>query len=131
MNSKPATSLRDRKAVCALPDKPGIYAVYQEGKPIYVGKAKSIHSRVSQNHCGQGKVMTGSAFRRNVAEYLGIAKAAAIKNRSFMPQPEQVATVNEWIKGCELRCIVCNTESDALQLEKDFKREWMPPLTKL
>jgi len=46
---------------------------------VYVGKAKSLSSRLGKAHPGRGVSMTNSALRRNVAEHLGIAAANDIK----------------------------------------------------
>jgi excinuclease UvrABC nuclease subunit len=62
-----------------IPISAGVYALYREDKPTYVGKAKCLRDRVWKNHSGRGRGMDTSAMRRNVAEHLGVAKAAAIK----------------------------------------------------
>jgi hypothetical protein len=74
--------------------------------------------------------MTNSAFRRNVAEHLGIASANDIKERRYMPTSEDVLRVNEWIEPCEVAWIICPTHEDAVALETAMKHEWLPPLTK-
>ena len=74
--------------------------------------------------------MTGSAFRRNVAEHLGISTAAAIKNRTYQPTADQVAAVRAFIDECVISWIACATPQEAKKLETDFKNEWMPPVTK-
>ena len=130
MKSRPAILLSNREAVRDLKTAPGVYALYREGRPVYVGKAKSLHGRVFKNHCGRGVSMTGSALRRNVAEHLGVATANDIKTRAYSPTSADAAAVNAWIAGCELRTIDCATEDDALKLEAKFKAEWKPRLTK-
>jgi hypothetical protein len=84
-----------------IDDQPGVYAVYRGGHPVYVGLAEkqSLRDRIWKNHSGRGAVMTGSAFRRNVAEHLGIASARDIKNRAYQPTPSEVARVRKWIDG--------------------------------
>lgn len=65
-----------------------------DGRAIYVGKAMNLHGRVWKKHMGLGAVMTGSAFRRNVAAHLGIASAADIKARRYLPTGRDVTLVN-------------------------------------
>ena len=74
--------------------------------------------------------MTNSAFRRNVAEHLGIASANDIAERKYVPTSEDVSRVNEWIESCEVAWIICPTHEEAVALETAMKREWLPPLTK-
>jgi hypothetical protein len=78
----------------------------------------------------QGRVMTGSAFRRNVAEHLGIATAAAIKSRAYQPTDDELARIRAFIEACEVAWITTDTPASALTLEREIKREWIPPLTK-
>jgi len=68
-----------------IPTDPGVYAWYRRGGAIYVGKADSLQQRLWSNHLGRGRVMTGSAFRRNVAQHLGIATANDIKTKVYQP----------------------------------------------
>jgi hypothetical protein len=74
--------------------------------------------------------MTGSALRRNVAELLGIASAADIKARRYMPTRDDAARVVGWIRTCEAAWVDTPTAEDALDLEDAMKREKSPPLTK-
>lgn len=130
-----AMNARPRSAVAvlteeAIPSGPGVYAWYRDSTPVYVGKAGSLRSRLWGNHLRRGQSMTNSAFRRNVAEELGIATANSIKDRTYVPSAEDVRHVNEWVRGCEVAWIECESHDGAVQLEKDLKREWVPPLTK-
>ena len=129
MNARP----RQRAAVVtekSIPIGFGVYSWNRDSIPIYVGKASSLSSRLWGNHLRQGQSMTNSAFRRNVAEELGIAAANAIKEGEYVPSAEDVRRVNEWVRGCEIAWIECESHDAAVQLEKDMKREWLPPLTK-
>jgi hypothetical protein len=126
---------RPRRAIEALrkreiPEDPGVYALYRDGEPVYVGKAKSLQSRIWKSHCGRGKVMTGSAMRRNVAELLDIATAADIKARRHRPTPTEVKRVRVFLDTCEIAWRSTTSEEAAIELEKSMKREWLPPLTK-
>jgi hypothetical protein len=113
-----------------IPTAPGVYVLYRRGKPVYVGKAISLQDRIWKNHSGRGRVMTGSALRRNIAEHLRIASADAIKNRLYQPTPSEVAKVRTWLDGCEIAWRTCPTPAAAVALETAMKAEWMPPLTK-
>lgn len=129
MDARPSRSMakltRDN-----LPPDAGVYAIYRDGAAIYIGKAGSLRDRVWAKHSGRGKVMTGSAFRRNVAEHLGIATASDIASRRYQPSPEEVVRIRSWIEGCEIAWITRPSEPEAVKLETAMKDEWMPPLTK-
>src|SRR4051812_49386674 len=83
-----------------IPLDPGVYAWYRDGQAIYIGKADSLQQRLWSNHLGQGRVMTGSAFRRNVAQHLDIAVANDIKKKAYQPTDTEVRAVREFIEGC-------------------------------
>jgi hypothetical protein len=129
MDARPRKHVPDL-AKADIPTDPGVYAAYREGKAIYVGKAKELQGRVWKDHCGKGRVMTGSAFRRNVAEHLGISTPNEIYKKRYQPTDAEVARVRGFIEECEIAWIVCPSEIAALTLEDNMKLEWMPPLTK-
>jgi excinuclease UvrABC nuclease subunit len=129
MHARPRHSISSLSRA-EIPSDPGVYAIYQDGGARYVGKAGCLQDRVWKKHCGKGKVMTGSAFRRNVAEHLGIATARAIKKREYQPTPEEVRSVRHWIERSDIAWIECASEAEAIVLEMAMKDEWMPPLTK-
>jgi hypothetical protein len=113
-----------------LPVAPGVYAFYRDGQPVYVGKATSLRARVWTNHLRRGASMTNSAFRRNVAAFLGIASPADIKARRYQPSADDAARVWAWVTDCEIAWIESATELEAVLLEEALKAESMPPLTK-
>lgn len=115
-----------------LPEEPGVYALYRDGRAVYVGLAErqTLQGRIWKNHRGRGVSMTGSAMRRNVAERLGIASSADIKARRYQPTVEDAAKVVAWLDDCEIAWQRAASQAEAAQLERDLKREWMPPLTK-
>ena len=132
MNARPKISIAVLRAD-DLPDpEPGVYAIYRNGRPMYVGLAEkqSLRGRFWGSHRGRGVSMTGSALRRNVAEHLAIASAADIKARRYAPTPHDAARVVAFIDGCEVAWIACATPAEARLLETRIKAEWMPPLTK-
>lgn len=115
----------------SISDKPGVYALYRAGEPVYVGKAAVLRSRLWRNHLRRGVSMTDSALRRNVAHHLAIASAADIKARRYKPTLEDAARVSDWIRECDVAWIECESEADALMLEASLKAEFKPPLTKI
>lgn len=104
---------------------------HRDGEAIYVGKADSLQSRLWKNHLGRGRVMTGSAFRRNVAQHLDIATAHDIKTKAYKPTDAEVIAVRAFIEGCEVAWRTTDSPARALALETAIKREWMPPLTRM
>jgi hypothetical protein len=130
MNARPRLDASELTGA-GVPTDPGVYAWYRDGEPVYVGKAGDLHQRVWKNHMGRGVVMTGSAFRRNVAAHLGIATAAEIKTRTYLTTRGDADAVVAWIRGCEVAWITCASHDDAVNLETRMKAEWMPPLTRI
>ena len=114
-----------------VPENPGCYALYRGRKRMYVGKADCLHNRVWKNHSGRAAVMTGSAMRRNVAEYLGIASANDIKQRRYQPTLTEVTSVRQWLDGCHIAWLICATKAEARTLETALKDEYLPLLTKM
>lgn len=74
--------------------------------------------------------MHDSAFRRNVADYLGIAEAKDIYKRVYRLSPEELSQVRSWIEECEVTWVTRATPSEAEAFEREIKAEWMPPLTR-
>jgi len=130
MNAAPRrqASLVTREMV---PVEPGVYAWYRNGERIYVGKADSLRARVFGNHLRASRSLTCSAFRRNVAEHLGIASSARIKSGAVVLTEAQLADVRAWIVGCEVAWLACDSKAEAIDLESRLKKEFRPPLTKL
>lgn len=129
MNARPRVSMRELKA-SELPITPGVYALYRGPEAMYIGKADCLRNRVWKNHSGRGAVMTNSAMRRNVAEHIGIARAADIKARRRRLNADEVRAVREWLDGCDIAWLEGESKNAAKTLEDDFKAERKPPLTK-
>lgn len=113
-----------------VPTDPGVYAWYRRGRAVYVGKADDLRARVWRNHLGQGRSVGTSAFRRNVAEHLGLGSSADIKARRIKLTSDQLAVLRAWILTCRVGWIVCRSKAEAVSLEARLKAEWIPPLTK-
>lgn len=126
----PAADLTERQ----VPKEPGVYALYRDGDPVYVGKASSLRDRFWKSHMGTGPDLTRSALRRNVAQHLGFAHSVATKAARPPARPvltdEQLAATNAWIVECDVAWIVCSSADEAEELEDRMKQEWIPPLTK-
>lgn len=113
-----------------IPLDPGVYSVWRAGVAIYVGKATSLRDRVGKSHMGRGKSMRNSAFRRNVAEHLGIASANEIYKARYRLTEDELAQVRAFVDECELAWVTCSSPAEAVALEDAIKLEWMPELTK-
>ncbi len=114
-----------------VPEEPGVYAWYRARERMYVGKADSLRDRVWGNHLGQGRGLTSSAFRRNVAEHLGFGSSAEIKSGAIELSDDQLADVRSWIMSSEVAWLTCVAKADAISLETKLKDEFKPPLTKI
>jgi hypothetical protein len=130
MDARPRASVAELKRG-DLPEEPGVYAFYRGGRAVYVGKAGDLRKRVWGKHGGKGAVMTGSAFRRNVAQHLGISTANEIKKRLYQPTAEELALIRAWIESCQVAWMTRPTEALAVDLERDLKHEFKPPLTRI
>lgn len=115
-----------------VPAEFGVYALYRHSSPQYVGVAErqTLRARVWGNHLGRGTSMSGSAMRRNIAEMLGIASSAAIKNKTYITTAEDARRVRAWQDDCEIAWITCDDSAAAIALEGALKAEHLPPLTK-
>jgi excinuclease UvrABC nuclease subunit len=123
---RPAPSLAEAE----IPVSAGVYAFYREGERLYVGKTTSLRQRLWGNHLRRGTSMTDSAFRRNVCQHLGIATAADIKARRYLPTDDDAGQAWEFVAGTEVAWIECTNEPAAVALETRLKSEHRPPLTK-
>jgi hypothetical protein len=130
MKARPRHRLAQLRGA-ALPARPGVYSLWRDGEAVYVGKAKSLADRLGKAHRGRSQSMGSSALRRNVAEHLGIATAAAIKDGAHPVTREEADRVNAWLDGCKAAWVEARSEEAALKLEKALKREWRPLLTKV
>ena len=114
-----------------VPECPGVYAWYRRGRVVYVGEGDDLRDRVWTRHMGQGKSLHTSAFRRNVAESLGLGAANEIFKKANRLTDEQRALVGAWVVSCSVAWIECKSIVAAEKLEDDMKAEWRPPLTKV
>jgi len=129
MNKQPRREVGRLKSA-DIPSGPGVYAWYEDGEPIYVGKGEDLQDRIWRRHLRKGRSLKSSALRRNVAEDLGIGSAGDITTGRCRPTAEQVTQVNARIWAFAIAWIRCGSHGDAVNLESRMKEEWMPPLTK-
>lgn len=111
-----------------LPAAPGVYAWYRAGQRRYIGRATSLRDRLWKNHLSQSRSLTNSALRRNVAKYLGFGATAALKRREIALTADQLARVDRWLRGCTLAWLVCDSAADAIDLEAQLRKEFLPHL---
>ncbi len=126
---RPAKSLTGND----IPKRPGVYAWYRDGEPIYSGRAlgaDGLHGRVWKNHLRTGADLSRSSFRRNVCEHLGIAPTSTTTVRPTLLGAADVEPVNRWICECEVAWIECESSADAEALERELHAEWLPPLSR-
>jgi hypothetical protein len=129
MDARPRLRARDLRGI-DVPVTPGVYAWYRRGRAVYVGKADDLRRRAWRNHLGQSSTMGSSAFRRNVAEHLGLGAPADLKAKRVRLRPADIASVRQWIFDCAVAWVECRSIEAAKSLEIDMKTEWLPPLTK-
>ncbi|HEX7167889.1 MAG TPA: hypothetical protein VF230_13005 [Acidimicrobiales bacterium] len=130
MNARPRRSAAALRGV-DIPKRPGVYAWYRDGQPVYSGRAlggDGLHGRVWKTHLKTGLDLSRSSFRRNVCEHLGIAPTSTTTVRPTVMTKADVAPVNRWIRECEVAWIECDTGADADALERALHAEWLPPL---
>lgn len=85
-----------------IPKRPGVYAWYRDGRPLYSGRAlgvEGLHVRLWKNHLKAGADLSRSSFRRNVCEHLGIAPTS---KTSVRPTLLTVADVEHSMIGSVL-----------------------------
>ena len=116
-----------------VPDKPGIYAWFRDGEPVYSGVAAGadgLRGRIWKYHLKTGTDLSHSSFRRNVCEHLDIAPTSKTRTRPTWMTAEDVEPVNRWIRGCEVTWLTLGSAAEAKQFERDLHSEWLPPLSK-
>jgi hypothetical protein len=110
-----------------IPAGPGVYAWFQGGECVYLGKATSLRSRLG-THLGTSLDLSRSTLRSWVAvRELGLDRAHTRHRPSLMTE-EQVGVVNQWIQTCELAWIETDTKEEAAALESRLLADWRPPI---
>jgi hypothetical protein len=130
MDSRPRHRVADLN-VARITKGPGVYAFYRDGAAVYVGKAESgLRRRLERQHLDVGRDLSWSAFRRNVAEMLGVAPTSITRARPPVLTDSEVAPVVAWVRACEVAWIECSNAAASAALETALKSEWKPSLTK-
>jgi len=126
---RPAANL----ALTDVSTLPGVYVWFRDSEPVYVGEAKGtqgLRSRLGA-HLRTSVDLSRSTLRASVAVHLlGVPRSTARRRPSVMT-PEQVASVNQWLRACELAWVVCDDAAAAHQLEGALRTEWLPPLNQM
>src|SRR5437879_2973325 len=108
MNARPRASASTLQRA-AIPNKPGVYAWYRDGEPVYVGRAigqDGLRRRLWTDHLGTTADISRSSFRRAVSVVVGVAP----NRKKVRPSPytaEGVQPIREWIVGCEVAWLAC------------------------
>ena len=116
-----------RQAVAELdrdgvPARPGVFVVYRDDHPVYIGKSANLHVTIAQALSSQ-PTATVPPLRRAVAGFLGIAHAQAIAAGRFRPTPEDQQRITRWLHAASLVWQACASESAAVDLERRLQVE--------
>lgn len=104
-----------------------MYAWFQHGECVYVGKAKNLRKRLS-THRSVSRDLSRSTLRATVAVMeLGITRAVA-RSRPTVITPEQVTVVNDWFSTADVAWRESETQIEADALERLLLSCWTPAL---
>jgi hypothetical protein len=117
-------------AASAIPTTPGVYAWFQDGACVYVGKATNLRSRLGKHRSGSLD-LSRSTLRASVAvAELGVTRQHA-RSRPTVMTREQTAVVSAGFERAELTWIESATPADAAALEDRLRAAWRPPLNRM
>lgn len=108
----------------AIPNGPGVYTIYRDGRPVYLGKTagnETLRQRLSRSDLQTGQSLRESSFRSNVAESLGFGQAKDLVQGSLHLTASQMGRVDEWVNGCQVSWISCNSEQQAIDLMRKLR----------
>jgi hypothetical protein len=86
--------------------RPGVYAWYREGEPVYSGRAtgaNGLHGRIWKNHLKTGDDLSRSSFRRNVCEHLAIAPTSTTTVRPTLMTAADIEPVTDGFESARWR----------------------------
>lgn len=110
-----------------IPRSPGVYAWFQDGECVYVGKARNLRARLG-THLSSSLDLSRSTLRASVAvKTLGVTRKHA-RSRPTVMTPEQIAVVSEWFATAEISWLECETREEANALERRLLASRMPAL---
>jgi len=99
-----------------VPASPGVYVLYRNGNPVYIGRSVNLRATLAQAQARTGPSAV-SPLRRSAAEFLGIATARAIQSGRFKPTTDDHDAITQWVRSCSVAWRECASESDVTQLE--------------
>jgi len=113
-----------------IPTTTGVYVFFRDGQPVYAGRAKGakgLRDRLSK-HLAKNLDLSRSTFRASVAsDQLGLSRSVT-RARPTVLTLDQVALVNDWISGCQLTWVECDSVDATIAYEHALILEWRPPL---
>lgn len=112
----------------SVPTTPGVYAIYRGSARVYVGATGDLGRRIEQEDLSHNRSMRNSALRRNVAEKLGIAKAADIYSGAYAPTDADRERVARWLNECTVSWLECDSKSEAHHLKSALRSQHRPLL---
>ncbi|WP_328531227.1 GIY-YIG nuclease family protein [Nocardioides sp. NBC_00368] len=113
-----------------IPRSPGVYAWFQDGECVYVGKASNLRRRIGK-HLSTSLDLSRSTLRASIAvTTLGITRKHA-RSRPTVLTPEQVDVVTAWFAATEVNWLECKTRDEADALEGRLRKSWMPSLNRI
>lgn len=118
----------DHRLPGSVPTTPGVYAFYREGARMYAGATGNLSRRIEQEDLSHHRSMRISALRRNVAEKLGIAKAADIYSGAYAPTDADKERVARWLSECTVSWLECDSKSEAHRLKSALRSQHRPLL---
>lgn len=94
----------------SLPKYPGIYIIYLNGKPFYVGRSNSIRTRLLRQHLSSKNENASSSFR------LHLLKEGYVK---------KYGDVRKWVlDNCTFKFIEIDNYDDSISLEALLIKLW-------
>ena len=115
-----------------MPDEPGVYFWWRDGKAVYVGMATSLRGRAWSKHVGVGVSLAGSSLRRNVCELLfNIPPNITGRQIKENVTVEQAGAIRDWLLAWELSWVPRATAVIADQLERRLRAAYLPSLNRV
>jgi hypothetical protein len=105
-----------------LPSRPGVFVLYRNGSPVYIGRSVNLRATLAQAFARTGPSAV-SPLRRSAAEFLGLAPARAIQNGRYRPTPDDHDSITRWVRSCSMAWRECASESDVTMLEAKLRAE--------
>lgn len=114
-----------------LPDDPGVYALYLNGERMYLSAAKVLSGRARMEHRFTDRAVGKSELRCRLAQHLGIASAADVRNEGFTVSSSAARRIRDWLRRCEIGYTPTTTEAEARRLAGALEESFQPPLNRI